>query len=446
MMLRVTSLLFAVVLVFEAGLSARANPLDIFGFGARGQGLGGAYTAQVDDFSGNYYNPAGLASQEGLRLELGYAFHQPLMRINGADVGVDPSKGLQGGVVLCGPLAGRKFGASVGLYLPDGVVSRIRALPENQPRFVMVDNRPQRLVITTSVALELFEDFFVGGGVTFLANTRGVVDITGDVAFFDAENTELRSALDVELNSVRYPTIGVSYRPGKHWRFGLTWREEFVLSMDMNVRVSGDIINDENLDEREVVVPDASFLMHALNSNLFSPRQLALGVAYEDESWHVAMDVLWMQWSRFSAPTATLNFDLDLGGLPFKIPPQPVPSDPGFSDIVVVRLGGEVRALRGHWGELDVRLGYGLEPTPVPAQRGTSNYIDDLKHSFSVGLGINLRSLEPIMDKGINIGLSLQGIWLPQFAISKDNPADTIGNYVADGFSLGGTLTTSLLF
>ena len=50
------------------------------------------------------------------------------------------------------------------------------------------------------------------------------------------------------------------------------------------------------------------------------------------------------------------------------------------------------------------------------------------------------------MQKGLNIDLSIQGIWLPSFTVSKDNPADLIGNYVADGLSLGGTLTTSLLF
>jgi long-chain fatty acid transport protein len=441
-----TKFLLSMVCLCCATSAALANPLDTFGFGARGQGLGGAYTAHVDDFSANYYNPSGLAVTPGLRLELGYALHQPYMEINDADVGVDPSKGLHGGVVVCGPVFGRNFAASVGLYLPDGVVSRIRALPESQPRFVLVDNRPQRLVITTSIALELFDDFFVGGGVSFLANTRGVVDIRGDVAFFDAQHTELMSSLDVELNSVRYPSIGMAYRPGNHWRIGLTWREEFILSMDMKVRVSGDIINDENMDEREVVVADASFLMNALNSNLFSPRQVALGIAYEESSWLVAMDVTWLQWSRFPAPTATLDFDLDLGGLPFQIPPQPVPGDPGFHDIMTLRLGGELRAHQGHWGELELRLGYGLEPSPVPEQRGHTNYIDGLKHTFSFGLGLALSDLAPLMHRGLEFNLSLQAIWLPELEVVKTDPADTVGNYAAQGLSLGGTLTMSLLF
>ena len=81
--------------------------------------------------------------------------------------------------------------------------------------------------------------------------------------------------------------------------------------MDLNVRVAGDIVNDENTDEREVVVADASFLMNALNSNLFSPRQLALGMAYQ-RSIGMLRWILFDAVERFQAPTATLDFNLDL--------------------------------------------------------------------------------------------------------------------------------------
>ena len=102
--MRVT-LYAALALMLQAGINpdAHANPLDIFGFGARAQGLGGAYTAQANDFSANYYNPAGLAAKEGLRLELGYAYHQPMMSINDADVELMPVEGFRG-VVVCAPL------------------------------------------------------------------------------------------------------------------------------------------------------------------------------------------------------------------------------------------------------------------------------------------------------------------------------------------------------
>ena len=159
------------IVLLTVSPQGQASPLDAFGFGGRIPGLAGAGTAIADDFSANYYNPAGLASNPGLRLDLGYGFTQPRLRLNGADLGVDPHRGLHGGVLLCAPLLEHRFAASVGIFLPDGLVSRVRALPEAQPRFVMYDNRFQRLVITTSLSVEIVPDLFLGAGLTFLANT-----------------------------------------------------------------------------------------------------------------------------------------------------------------------------------------------------------------------------------------------------------------------------------
>ena len=41
--------------------SAAAQPIDTFGMGSRSIAMGGAVTADVEDFTANYYNPAGLA-------------------------------------------------------------------------------------------------------------------------------------------------------------------------------------------------------------------------------------------------------------------------------------------------------------------------------------------------------------------------------------------------
>ena len=69
--------------------TAHANPLDYFGFGARGPGMGNAHVALADDFSANYYTPAGLATRDALQLQLGYALIAPSLELNGEDLGVD---------------------------------------------------------------------------------------------------------------------------------------------------------------------------------------------------------------------------------------------------------------------------------------------------------------------------------------------------------------------
>ena len=428
--------------------TARSNPLDAYGFGARGIGLAGAYTALVDDFSANYYNPAGLAVSGKLRLEFGYAFHQPELRLNGANQRVDASRGFQGGLVLGGELFDRRIAASVAMHLPDQVVSRIRSLPQQQPRWVLFDNRPQRVVVTTSVAFELVKDFFIGAGITFLANTTGTVTITGDVGLADAANTKLLSAVDVDLTSIRYPSFGLQYhRDG--WSFGLAWREEFNLRLDIDVVVKGRILNDlANFDPADpaVLIEDGTLTLVSGNNNLFSPRQLAMGVAYTWDCWTVAVDLSWVQWSRFPPPTATVDISLELDPLPFQIPPLDAPIAPRFRDIWIPRFAVEYRAVDAPDMGLTLRGGYAYEPSPAPEQTGLTNYVDTDKHTFSFGLSWRLSMLEPTLKEPLFLEVGGQLAHHAARVMTKVAANDPVGSYRADGLTFGVATTLKVLF
>ncbi len=421
---------------------AAANPLDAFGFGARAIGLGGAATASVDDFSANYYNPAALARLDGLRLELGYIAVKPSLSINGGDLGVDEPAGFQGGMTLPGKLLGRRLAFSVGIYLPDSRITRVRALPQRQPRFALYDNRPQRLVITASGSVEVLDDLFLGFGLTFLSDTAGQVDIDGIVSASDVGDTELLSAINVALPAVRYPSFGLLYAPGP-WRFGLTWREEFSLSIDLAVAVRGDVVFG---DQQTVIAEDGSFSVRSVNTNLFSPRQIALGGAYEAERWMVSADLTWLQWSQFPTPTSTVTVNLDVPGLPLEIPPSAVPEDPNFRDILVPRVGAEWVAVDGEQVGVTLRGGYFYEPTPAPDQRGATNFVDNDKHGLSAGLGLRFSDWTEIFPRPIVLDLAVQYIVMPQRVYQKDDPADPVGDYTAQGHLLGGALTCRFLF
>lgn len=425
---------------------ARANPLDAFGWGARAIGLGGAYTALVDDFSANYYNPAALAAGDDLRLEFGYIFVEPTLKLNGADLGVDNSNGFQGGIVLRGKLFGQSIGASVGLHMPDRMISRIRSLPQRQPRFAVYDNRPQRIVISTSIAIETFKDLYIGAGLTFLANTKGVLDMTGEVSLSDPAKTQLLSDVDVDLASVRYPAVGLLFTPGENWRFGLTWREEFNLRLDISVVVTGDIMLDDPSGRPRTYVEDGSFMLVSGNNNLFSPRQIAMGVAYVGPCWAVAADLTWVQWSRFPSPTATVDIELDLSPAQFDIPPIDDPIPPGFHDIWIPRVGVEYTPVAERVFGLTLRGGYFYEPTPAPDQPGPTNYVDMDKHGFSAGVSLRFSGMEPIFPKPIYLDLAAQLIWMPERRYYKHDPADPIGDYSASGLLASFSLMTKFLF
>lgn len=434
-----TTLSLAVALLAASG-PAHANPVDAFGFGARSIALGGAATAAADDISANYYNPAALAAQRDIRLELGYAHLVPSLRLDGADLGVDAHRGFQGGLAIGGDVLGHRVTFSVGVFLPDRQITRIRALPERQPRWALYDNRPQRLVLAASLAVEVWEDLYVGAGLTFLSHTVGVLDVTGQVDFFESDKTVLTSSLREDLVAVRYPSAGVLWTPGD-WRFGVAYRDEFFLKLDLDVIVRGDIVVDG-----EPLIEDAAFKLTSINHNLFSPRQISFGVAYEGPCWMVSADLTWAQWSRFPTPTAAVEIVLDIPETDFTIPPPDAPQPMDFHDILIPRLGAEWHVLDHPLVGVTLRGGYFYEPTPAPAQRGKTNYVDTDKHGLSAGVGLRLGFLDFLLPKPLELDLTFQAIVLPPRRYGKTDPADPVGEYVADGVWLGGALTGKLLF
>lgn len=422
--------------------SGEASPLDAYGFGARSIALGGAATALATDYSAAYYNPAAFAAGGRLSLEVGYSLAVPALELDGRDAGVASSRGVQGGVTIPGELFGHAVGASLALFLPDGLISRVRTLPQAQPRFALYDNRPQRLMVATSVALELLDDLYLGAGLTYIASTSGTLDVQGTVNTAGAELTRLSSAVDVTFSSVRYPTIGVLFTPGS-WRFGLNYRHEFVLELDLDVRVSGDITVGE---EELLLVEDGLFLLDSFNTDLFSPRQLALGVAYEGEGWSAAVDVTWSGWSRFPAPVSTIELTLDLGDLDFAVPVPDRPDPPGFRDVLSVRAGVELSVLSGDDLGLTVRAGAFAEPSPAPDQPGRTNYVDGDKWGISAGLGVELPVLGVVLEQPLVIDLAVQSIRLSPRTYRKTSPADPIGDYRAGGSILGAAASMRISF
>ncbi|MBL4633238.1 MAG: outer membrane protein transport protein, partial [Kofleriaceae bacterium] len=81
--------LCAIVLLCGTSVVASANPLDMFGSGARGASMAGAQTAATNDASANFYNPALLATIDGTEIDIEYRYAVPRLRLNGKDLGVD---------------------------------------------------------------------------------------------------------------------------------------------------------------------------------------------------------------------------------------------------------------------------------------------------------------------------------------------------------------------
>jgi long-chain fatty acid transport protein len=418
---------------------ARPNPIDAFGFGSRAAAMGGAATAASEDSSANYYNPAGLVRGTELRLDVGYRYAQPSLHIDGHDEVVDATRGFLIGLVAPGAIGPVRFAFGAAFAIPDQRLFRVRSLAFQAPRFVYYDNRTQRMFLSANLAFQIVRGLYIGAGITFMSRTQGQVNLSGNVAYTNPDDSGLVSKIDVGLFAVRYPEVGILWDALPWLSVGASYRHSFTLQLDQQFRIDGSVGNPGVAP----LVPAGYFSTTALVDDLFQPWQLTAGLAARWRRLLFTFDATFARWSEFPANHA-LELALDIGVFNSRVhlaAPRTYP-DPGFHDILIPRFGVEWRVWDRRSLALDLRGGYSWERSPVPEQSLESNLADCDKHTFSVGAGVELRMLESVLPGPLAVDAHLAATWLPRRSNQKIDPRDLVGDFTADGsvVQLGVTL------
>jgi long-chain fatty acid transport protein len=423
---------------------AHANPADIFGLGARGAAMAGAQVANADDSTAAYYNPALLVRTDDIHLDIGYQLAVPHVGANGRTFNIDRSQGLALGLSVPGKVGSQRLAIGAALFLPDQQVTRTRTQPSERPRFLAYDNRPQRLFLAATAAFEIVEGLSVGGGVAFMASTNGIVQLRGLVGFPDPVGSDLDLSIDVDVQTIRYPHAGVAWQALPWLELGASFRGSFRLVIDQSVRVRGDI----GTPGLEPVVPDGHLNLRSVSQDLFQPMQITAGFAAQlTPRWLLAFDVAYHRWSEFDNPTAKIDIELDIKDFNdlVRIPPQPPLPLPNMHDIVVPRLGVEWRGRPGRrtWS---ARGGYVYEPHVSPEQQGESNFIDNDKHTLSIGGGVEWPGIGGVILKPVSLDAFVSVTILAPRSHHKLSPVDPVGDYRSSGFAIAAGLSSRWRF
>jgi len=444
--------------VASVSSEARANEPDTYGLGSRAAAMGGAMAADATDFSGNYYNPAALVGARGPSLSIGYTYAWNHLQTNGQDNGVADVHGLVGGLVVPGRLFGVPFAFGVGVYMPDTGISSVTALRQETPRWVLYDQRQSIIFIAANLAVRPLRWLELGGGVAFLAATKGSFQISGTANVLSPYDSQLRHEVDADLSAVRYPQVGARIEVPGVGHLAFVYRGQTKLDLSLTANLQGTV------DFAGVQVP----LLYSLatqTAEAFLPQQVVLGGSFQRvPRLTVNVDVVFVNWAAFENPTAVTASNLSVNvpaGLPVTIPPNPQPVTlvaPQFANRFVPHLGveyvfpvaGGVRHLEGdpierRLVEVPVRAGYVYERSPVPPQTGVTSFIDADRHTVSVGTGLTLNAPGSVLMGSLTLDVHGQLSVLPERLTFKDNPASFVGDYRASGTMLGlGTTLTAV--
>jgi long-chain fatty acid transport protein len=449
----------ALALVVLREKPAHANEADTYGLGSRSTALGGAVAADATDFSGNYYNPAALVGARGPSLSVGYVYAWNHLSTDGQDNGVANVHGIVGGLALPGTFFGVPFAFGVGLYLPDAGLSRVKALQQQTPRWALYDERASIIYIAANLAVRPVSWLELGGGVAFLAATKGTFAISGTLKLLDTYNSQLRHEVDADLAAVRYPQVGARFAIPGFGYLATVYRGQTAINLQLAAHLQGNVTFGS-----ETAFPLVYNLATQV-ADAFLPQQIVLGASFKRISrLTVNADLTFVNWAAYESPTAVTISNLSLNAPPglVTLPPNPKPVSivlPHFSNRFVPRVGVEyVVPVAGPWRhvpddpierrtlEIPLRAGYVYEQSPVPPQTGLTNFVDADRHTVSLGAGLTVNAPGSVLLGSVTLDLHGQLSILPERDTMKTNPADFVGDYRSSGWMLGIGSTLTAVF
>jgi long-subunit fatty acid transport protein len=322
--------------------------------------------------------------------------------------------------------------------LPDDRLTRVRALPQDQPRWELYDNRNQRLWFGVNAAISPFPWLQIGGGVTFMAATVATLDISGHIAILEPDDSTLRHQVDADLTLIAYPDFGARVEVTKDLSFALVYRGQFSmnLAVDANVNASIGAGTTGNLTT-------LALALRTDTVDSFLPQQVVAG-----ESWRVTpdlkanLDVTWVNWSAYVPPVTQISTELSVpppqGGFPAGIRPPTAPAPITvlpivMHDTLVPHVGVEWRAMARPSWEGFVRGGYEYDKTPIAPQTGPTNYVDRDRHVISTGVGVRVIHPGAVLPGDVRFDVHGQLSVLPTATTVKSDPSDLVGDYTAGG-------------
>ena len=365
--------------------SAHAGGFRILDQSASAIGQSGAFTAQADDPSALFFNPAGMTQLHGIQTSFG------TLLVGGSTMFTSPSgataQGDFGGTVATPPpsnyyltanlkdLGFNSFGdltAGIGVLSPFGILYRY---PNDGPFSTAVTRQTLPLIdIKPTLAYKLNDQisFGVGADIYTFASFWGAGQ--GVTKLNNAGLPGIPPGTPLEINGGNTASgfnVSLLYTPFRNAQgkplanIGLVYRSQATLHLKGNFLANGGLLADASTT---LVLPQ-----------IFTGGIALWPVRDQDREWKLELDVDYTGWKSFR------NTDVHLSnGATIQFPQN-------WQSSYTTMIGTEYKWLQLEhmpgW-EIAVRGGYWYSQNAVPDSSFTPTVPDANNHSLSVGLGL----------------------------------------------------------
>ncbi len=393
---------------------ARANTFDTFGFDPRAISMGGAQTADTNDFTGVFYNPSRLSLLKQVNVGLGFTYERPGVTVTPTDPSqqvttLAPPDFANYTIGFVYPFGGKvqdKLAIGLGLGMPVRNLLRVQSVDPNTANWYLLQSSPDRIQIFLGVGIRPFDWLAIGFGAQMLSDFGGDVEFKVDLFNKEFQERDITNDLVTRAS----PVAGLTIIPIPQLHIGFNWRAPMELDYDLP--------NHINLGDLGALFLD----VHGVT--FYTPHEFTFGVHYDPTpALTISGDLQYALWSKAPNPAAVVTVritgDLEKGlGLDQATAMNSNDPSTGFQDILIPRLGIEYRI-----GErFAARLGYFYRPTMIPKQNGTTNLLDASENVLSAGIGGFFPDPLEILSSPIEIDLAGQlGLYDTRQAVKPVN-------------------------
>jgi len=371
------------VLLFTASTSFAAG-FRLPEAGAKAMGMGFAFTAQADDPSAIYFNPAGLTQLKGTNLMLGVTY----VRENGGEfTGTTPVDDFTTGFTTVKNETQKSLdffipnlyvtrttndgyiSYGVGVFTPFGLGQEYENKSTSIFRNQITKIDLQTIVVNPTIAFKVNDMLSFGFGVDWMYG-KAILEKTpwSPLLIPGGQNgNAFDLKLDGDGDAWGY-NFGVLLKPTENFRIGANYRSPFNLKIkDGDVTVSN-------------VNPGAAGSAAANGTKasvtVAMPATFALGASYTMGRLTVNADADWTFWHSYSS----LPINFESNALPDSNAPK------NWKDVIAGRFGAEYRVT----DPLALRVGFAYDPSPVPSETMGPELPDADRLNYMIGVGYKI--------------------------------------------------------
>jgi long-chain fatty acid transport protein len=377
------------VLLFTASTSFAAG-FRLPEAGAKAMGMGFAFTAQADDPSAIYFNPAGLTQLKGQNVMVGFTY----VRENGGEFnGLTPvdntsanksetQKSLNFYIPNAYYTNTTKDGYisyGVGIFSPFGLGQEYENKNTSIFRNQITKIDLKTIVVNPTIAFKVNDALSLGFGIDYM---WGQAKLSKNAVYPAGNPAPNLYDLDLKGTGDAWGyNFGVLVKASQNLKIGFNYRSPFTLKIkdgDVNIRnINSTIPLAAGPTFASTFFGGTSFDTKA-TATLYMPATAAVGVSYTLDRLTLNADADWTLWHSFS------SLPIDISNNNPILPDSNAAKN--WKDVCAVRLGAEYRVT----DPLALRVGFVYDPSPVPESTLGPELPDSNRLNYMAGVGYKI--------------------------------------------------------